>query len=300
MENAFRRFPNLSRRGFLVAGGMTVTAIAALPGTPACTRTSEQEEGPYYIDDETLRRDIAEAKPGVPLILAVRLFDVRNCAPMRRAALDIWHCDALGVYSGFTANSPDGGPGGMPGRGRPGPPPEFQGGDGFARGTPPPGFDRGGPGGPRSGRTDATRFLRGVQISDDNGLAEFSTVYPGWYAGRAIHIHAKVHIGGEAARKYSGGHVAHTGQFFFPEDLTERVARIEPYAKWIGVHRTTQAEDGVFNSQHGAACMLNIERLGKTDRDGFRATVTLAIDPEAIPAPVGGFGGPGPGRPFPR
>jgi protocatechuate 3,4-dioxygenase beta subunit len=252
------RYP--SRRGFLIAGGMAVTAIAALPATPACTLTSEQEEGPYYIDDETLRRDITEGRPGVPLTLAIRVVDARSCAPLRDAALDIWHCDASGVYSGFTADNPDGGP--VRGRG-PGMPP----------GPPPPGFGRG----PR--QIDATRFLRGVQISDDRGLVEFSTLYPGWYAGRAIHIHTKVHI--------ASGHVAHTGQLFFPEDLTERIARIEPYAKRQGVYRTTQAEDGIFNSQHGAEGMLKMERLGRADSDGFRAAITLAIDPEATPAPVG-------------
>jgi len=249
---------------------MAVTAIAAIAATPACTLTSEQEEGPYYIDDETLRRDITEGKAGVPLILAVRVVDARSCAPLRDAALDIWHCDAAGVYSGFTAD----GPGGGRGRGRGGMP------------GPPPGFGRG-PGGPRSRQTDATRFLRGVQISDERGLVEFSTLYPGWYEGRAIHIHTKVHLGGEAAAKYSGGHVAHTGQLFLPEDLTERIARLEPYAKRQGVYRTTQEEDGVFNSQHGAEGMLKIDRLGKMDSDGFRAAITLAIDPEATPAPVG-------------
>jgi protocatechuate 3,4-dioxygenase beta subunit len=274
----------LSRRRFLIAGGMAVTAISPLPATPACTLTSEKEEGPYYIDDETFRRDITEGRPGVPLILVIRVVDAKSCAPLRDAALDIWHCNAAGVYSGFTADNPDGGRG----RGPRGMPP-----------GPPPGFGRG-PGGPRSRQIDATRFLRGVQISDDRGLVEFSTLYPGWYAGRAIHIHTKVHIAGEAAKKYSGGHVAHTGQLFFPEDLTERIARIEPYAKRQGVYRTTQAEDGIFNSQHGAEGMLKMEKLGKSDSDGFRAAITLAIDPKATPSPVGIFGGRGPGGPPPR
>ncbi len=255
--------------------------------------TSEQEEGPYYVDDETLRRDITEGKPGVPLVLAVALVDAKTCAPLRNAALDIWHCDATGVYSGFTAVSPDGGPGGPggPGRGPGGP----------GRGFGGPGGP-GGPGGRGSREIDATRFLRGVQLTDESGRAEFSTLYPGWYSGRAIHIHLKAHIGGAAAQKYAGGHVAHTGQVFFPEDLTARIARLEPYAKRLAVHRTTQVEDHVFNEQHGSECMLTMERLGKTDSDGFRATVTLAVDPEANPRPVGGGGGGrgrGPGGPPP-
>jgi hypothetical protein len=112
---------------------------------------------------------------------------------------------ALGVYSGFTANSPDGGQGGMPGGGRPGTAPEFQR-DGFRPGMPSAGFGRSGPTGPRSRQTDATRFLRGVQITDNRGLVAFTTLYPGWYSGRAIHIHMKVHVGGAAEKNYSGGH----------------------------------------------------------------------------------------------
>jgi protocatechuate 3,4-dioxygenase beta subunit len=61
-----------------------------------------------------------------------------------------------------------------------------------------------------------------VQISDAKGVVEFSTLYPGWYSGRAIHIHLKAHMAGV------GGRVAHTGQVFFPEDLTERIAKMEP------------------------------------------------------------------------
>lgn len=273
------RFPYLSRRGFLIAGGAALSGMRAFPSTPACSLTAEQEEGPYYVDDETLRRDITEGKPGVPLQLAIRLVDSRTCAPLPNAALDIWHCDASGVYSGFTANSPDGG--GMPPGERPGP-------GGRGDGPPPP--PGSGPGGPRSRQIDSTRFLRGVQISDDRGVVEFSTLYPGWYFGRAIHVHTKVHVGGIAQKKYSGGHVAHTGQLFFPEDLTERVAKIQPYAQRLAVHRTTQTDDGIFKSQHGAAAMLDLERLGRSDEDGFRATLTLAIDPEGTPAPVRGFG----------
>lgn len=279
-------FPYLSRRGFLIAGGVALNSWPAFPSTPACTLNAEQEEGPYYIDDETLRRDITEGTSGVPLLLNIRLVNSATCVPVANAALDIWHCDALGVYSGFTAGGPGGGP--MPPRDRPSPP--GMPGDGPL----PPGF---GPGRPR--QIDATRFLRGVQITDERGAVEFATVYPGWYFGRTIHIHMKVHVGGVAASKYAGGHVAHTGQLFFPEEVTERVAQAKPYATRLAVHRTTQAEDGVFRSQHGDASMVNIERLGKTDQNGFRATVTLAVAPDATPAPVRGFGGRGPGGPPP-
>jgi protocatechuate 3,4-dioxygenase beta subunit len=276
----------ITRRGFLAAGAGVIVCGNGLAGAPLCTLTREQEEGPYYVDDEKLRADITEGKPGVPVQLRIAVVDSRSCAPLPNTALDIWHCDASGVYSGFTSNSPDGppdggrGPGGR-GRGFGGPPPD----------GPPPDFARGPGGGrgPGRGPIDATRFLRGVQISDAKGLVQFATVYPGWYAGRAIHIHVKAHIGSLT------GHVAHTGQFFFPEDLTERIAKLEPYAKRLNVHRTTQEEDHVFSEQHGSEQMVSISRLGKSNSDGYLATVTVAVDPEANPKPVG-VGGRGPGR----
>jgi protocatechuate 3,4-dioxygenase beta subunit len=285
-------FP-LTRRGFFLGGAAALIGSRAFADTPTCALTAEQEVGPYYIDYEQLRPDVTENKPGVPLKLRIALVDSKSCTPLPAAAVDIWHCDASGVYSGFAANGDDGrgrGPGG-PGRGGPGGPGFSAGMQDFVPGMPPPG--RGGP--PPARIIDAARFLRGVQVTDKRGLADFATVYPGWYQGRAIHIHLKVHLGGAATDgKYAGGHVSHTGQLFFPEDITQDIAKLEPYAKRLSIHRTTQAEDGVFNGQHGAACMLSMARLKSgSNADGFLATVTLAIDPEAIPAPVG-FGGRGP------
>ena len=168
-----------------------------------------------------------------------------------------------------------GGPGGFP----PGPPP-----DGFG---PPPGM-RGG-----HHAMDETRFLRGIQPTDNNGMAEFTTIYPGWYEGRAIHIHLKVHTGAQ---------VVHTGQLFFPEEITTRIAQLEPYRKHRDTHLTMLGEDHVFEEQHGATGMTQLNRLeAKSDTAGFVATVTLAVDPEATPEPVGmrGPGFPG-GFPGPR
>ena len=259
----------LSRRGFLVVGAALAGAWRAMPSTPACVLTSEQEEGPYYVDYDKVRRDITEGKQGVPLRLKIALVHAKKCTPLTNVALDIWHCDAVGIYSGFTTQSMNmnrpggfGGPGGRP----PGPPP-----DGFG---PPPGGGR--PGG--HGASDATRFLRGIQPTDANGIAEFSTIYPGWYEGRAIHIHLKVH---------AGGHVAHTGQLFFPEDVTDTIAKLPPYVKHKDVHRTTQVEDMIFEDQHGAGGLVTLSRIEpKSDASGFNALVTLAVDPDATPQPV--------------
>ena len=95
----------LSRRQFI--GGVAALAAFRIPGPPECTLVSEQEEGPYYIDGAMLRSNIRENKPGVPLTLRIALLDARRCSPVAGASLDIWHCDAAGVYSGFTANGGD-------------------------------------------------------------------------------------------------------------------------------------------------------------------------------------------------
>jgi len=101
------------------------------------------------------------------------------------------------------------------------------------------------------------------------------------HTGSDHHIHLRVHTG-------SDHHVSHTGQLFLPEEVTERIAKLQPYAQHRDVHMTTLQEDHVFTEEHGAAGMVSLERVDrKTDEAGFIAKVTLAIDPEAIPEPVG-------------
>ena len=265
----------INRRAFLIGGTALVGAWRAMPSNPACTLTPEQEEGPYYVNYDQLRSDITEGKPGVPLRVRIAVVDANRCTPVSNASLDVWHCDAEGIYSAFTANG---------NRMFGGPPPLGPRADGPPPDGPPPGGGFGPPpGGHR--KLDATRFLRGMQTTNAAGIVEFQTIYPGWYESRAIHIHMKVH---------TGGHVSHTGQLFFPEDVTLSIAKKQPYAKHKDVHLTTLDEDHVYQEEHGASGMVTLARMG----DGFVATATLAIDPEANPKPVG-MGGPGAGPGFP-
>ncbi|HET8813533.1 MAG TPA: intradiol ring-cleavage dioxygenase [Solirubrobacterales bacterium] len=76
------------------------TAAGAPTTKPDCLLTPEQEEGPFYIDLARVRRDIVEDRSGVPLALVLTVVDFQTCEPIRDAAVDVWHCDALGVYSG--------------------------------------------------------------------------------------------------------------------------------------------------------------------------------------------------------
>jgi protocatechuate 3,4-dioxygenase beta subunit len=204
---------------------------------PDCVLTPGQEEGPFYIDLAQVRQDIVENRPGVPLALALTVVDSDTCEPIRDAAVDIWHCDALGVYSGESSEGSEG-----------------------------------------------ETYLRGIQLTDGNGLAEFATIYPGQYAGRTTHIHVKVHIGGrQRDDTYSGGHVSHTGQLFTSDRRDAEVFALAPYNRNTA-EITPRNTDGVFRYQGGSSSVLALARIGSSlARDGFTARVTLGVDPNATP-----------------
>lgn len=74
-----------------------------------CTLAPEQTEGPFYFDVESIRTDITEERAGTPLLLGVRVQDAAACTPIGDAVVDVWHCDAGGLYSGFETASLGGG-----------------------------------------------------------------------------------------------------------------------------------------------------------------------------------------------
>lgn len=211
------------------------TAAGATTG-PDCVLTPEQEEGPFYIDLAQVRQDIVENRPGVPLALALTIVDSNTCKPIRDAAVDVWHCDALGVYSGESSEG-------------------------------------------SAGET----YLRGIQLTGGNGLAEFATIYPGQYPGRTTHIHVKVHIGGrQSDGTYSGGHVSHTGQLFTSGRRDAEVFALAPYNRNTA-ELTPRNADGVFRYQGGSSSVLALTQVGNSlARDGFTASATLGVDPSAF------------------
>ena len=115
--------------------------VEKLDAAGSCAQTAEQTEGPYYFDADAIRSDIREDRDGTTLTLALRVREADGCTPIENAIVDIWHCDAGGVYSGFA--------------------------DG-----------------------EGERFLRGAQATNADGIACSTTIYPGHYQGRAVHIHA--------------------------------------------------------------------------------------------------------------
>jgi protocatechuate 3,4-dioxygenase beta subunit len=105
-------------------------------------------------------------------------------------------------------------------------------------------------------------FLRGQQVTGADGLVSFDTIYPGWYQGRATHIHLKVH---------RGGNTVHTGQLFFDEAVNDAVYALPAYAGHSGT-RTRNATDGIYRSG-GASSMLALVKSGA----GYAGSITLMV-----------------------
>lgn len=119
-------------------------------------------------------------------------------------------------------------------------------------------------------------------------MATFQTVYVGHYTGRAPHIHVKVHTGSrQSGAGISGGHVAHTGQLFFPDATSASVYATSAYTN-TSAPVTLNADDGIYN-QGGSKSAVS---LSGSAAAGFTGTVILGVNPKATPAAAGG-GGPG-------
>jgi len=197
----------------------------------------ESEEGPFFLPDQPVRSDIREDKPGIPYTLNIRVTtgDGTSCSPVKNASVHLWHPDALGVYSAYLGYYPLGQPGSKPITGA------------------------------HSEPTDKSTFLRGIQHTDENGEVTFKTIYPGWYMFRALHMHFKVFA--------EDGTPKLTGEFYFPEDVTDKVAIVEPYTQNKG-RRIPNKEDWQFDHQMGQRSMIQPEGSVETE---FRSTVAIGL-----------------------
>jgi len=245
-------------------GGLTLLqaptpAPTVEPTALACVASPSMTEGPYFVDELLKRSDIridptdGTMRPGIPLTLAITLFSVNGnvCAPLKGAQIDIWHCDASGVYSDEAANN-----------------------------------------------TVGKKFLRGYQLTDDTGLASFTTIYPGWYMGRTVHIHVKVRtFSADGTQSY-----AFNSQLFFDDTLSDMIFAQPPYSAH-GKRDTTNATDMVFNgTDQGTADPHDMgEKMLLTltkDGQGYATQVYVGVDlSKPSPAIAGGAGGGPPGGP---
>jgi protocatechuate 3,4-dioxygenase beta subunit len=211
--------------------GASVVALGRGGGAWAanCTVTPEETEGPYWVDELLERSDIridpsdGSVKSGVPLQLTINIVRADdNCSAAAGVQVDVWHCDAGGLYSDEAANN-----------------------------------------------TVGKKFLRGYQITDANGAVQFTTIYPGWYSGRTIHIHFRI-------RTFDGSTTTSnfTSQLFFDETITNTALAQSPY-NTRGTRDTTNATDNIYS----AATLLALTSDGS---GGYAGTSTVALD--SLPA----------------
>jgi protocatechuate 3,4-dioxygenase beta subunit len=106
-------------------------------------------------------------------------------------------------------------------------------------------------------------FLRGLQVTDATGQVTFTTVYPGWYSGRATHIHVEVFVNKVSVK---------TTQVAFPEDVTRQVYGSGVYASH-GQNTTTNATDGVFSD----GTTTEMATLAGDVTNGYTATLTIGV-----------------------
>lgn len=243
--------------------GATAAVADLFAGSNTCVLTASTTQGPYYFDADKVRGDIREDRQGTPLRVAIKVQDSEKCAPIAGAVVEIWHCDAAGLYSGAEAQSQGGGAGGPQGA-----PPSGGPQGGGPGGPPPSGAPGGGPGGGRAGDmadltpTDDKRYLRGAQVTDANGIVQFTTIWPGWYRGRTVHIHAMVHVGDDRTL---------TTQVMFDEDLNAKVFTSEPYARHTG-RDTFNDDDTIYKP----TMLMKV----REDGDGYLGVITFAVDPD--------------------
>ncbi|MGI5426993.1 intradiol ring-cleavage dioxygenase [Streptomyces sp. CA-179760] len=239
----------------------TATATSSASSGTCMELMSSVTEGPYYLDGALVRKNITEGKSGVPLTLRLTVVDATDgCTPVPGAAVEIWHCDAWGYYSGYTTANPGGSA-----------PAESE--DG-------------------STANDKT-YLRGYQVANANGVVKFETIVPGWYTPRTCHIHLKVHTGGaKEDGTYEGGKVNFTGQLFFDDEIAESIFALEPYSKHSGSY-TKLADDMVYDGGGASSGLLTLEAVHKKDPSkGYKGFLTLGIDPDAENTGAGGGGTP--------
>ncbi len=213
--------------------GQAAQAGAGPAGLPACVVVPQQTEGPYFVDEKLLRSDIrADSSTGAVKAgapLALAI-KVSQVTPEGAALRSLAHRSTCGSATRWA------------------PIPTSS--DKL--------FD-----------TSGQKFLRGHQITDSAGGVKFVTIYPGWYPGRAVHIHFKVRTSPAGTQAYE-----FTSQFYFDETFTDRVHAGQPYATHSG-QRTRNERDGIYKDG-GPQLTLAVAEAAA---GGYQATFDLAMKP---------------------
>jgi protocatechuate 3,4-dioxygenase beta subunit len=233
------------------AGGSGVAGAAAGSSTTldmlSCIATPAMEEGPFFIDEKLQRADLIMGETseavtkGTPLRLVMGIYKVSGsmCMPLSGIQVDIWHADAVGVYSDVAS--------------------------GFIQ----------------SVDTRGQKFLRGYLITDERGLVEFKTIYPGWYMSRTIHIHFKLRMPAGSNSSYD-----FTSQMYFDEMTNDKVLGQGVYASRSGTRSIKNANDHIFNGQPTGNMMPPANGMAPGEKimptlvavgDGYDATLKIGL-----------------------
>ncbi|MEY2918305.1 MAG: hypothetical protein RIS73_2019 [Bacteroidota bacterium] len=201
-------------------------------GTGTCTVIPTETEGPFPIKTPSsyVRSNIVEDRTGVPLIINLTIKNTNNsCAVVSGAIVDIWHCDRQGNYSEY--------------------------------------------GGTGMQSTDYTgssyHFLRGRQVTDANGLVSFTSLYPGWYSGRAPHIHLHIYNASGVSKCIS--------QIAFPKDICDTVYTTSSLYSSRGIADTLNANDNVFGSPSTDLAQEMADSLTGTVSGGYVLTKIINV-----------------------
>lgn len=222
--------------GFIGAGGAALLAgslkraSAAQSEAAGCVVRPRHIEGPYFVDAGLSRSDIRSdprtgvIRQGVPLRLAFRVSQLSGsrCLPLTGAQVDVWQCDAAGLYSETK---------------------EWQ------------------------ESTIGQQFLRGYQVTDRRGLAAFTTIFPGWYPNRAVHIHFKI----RTEQRGTGGR-EFTSQIYFDDELTDAIHALPAYAG-RGARKVRNDRDLLFLFR-GSRLILPL----REEKKGYAGTFDIALD----------------------
>ncbi|KAK7711294.1 hypothetical protein SLS64_005316 [Diaporthe eres] len=233
-----------------------------------CVLEPEVTWGPYvYPNSQTLRQDMSEGEPGVPLTLDVGVLDMATCEPLENVLVDFWHCNATGSYSSFTALSPN--------------TPFLEllqslniSSDDYNIGV-------------TDLHTDDTTFLRGMWPTDSNGMMEMKTIFPGFYVERSIHIHVRVYNNWVLRENgtLSSGDIVSAGQLYFDEELEEKIMALDPYATHTEINRTTHAVDSIFADSFAGGYDPVVSIVAADGEDvtkGMIGYITIGVDTTAI------------------
>jgi protocatechuate 3,4-dioxygenase beta subunit len=226
-------------------GASTNQTCTLTPSLIEVEGTPQQIEGPYFVDNMPNRSDIrsdtsnGSMQEGIPLSLVLNVYGVHDSDGDGTGSCTLLKDAKVDIWH---ANS-----------------------QGVYSGV-------------QDAGTAENDFLRGYQMTDDNGTVQFTTIYPGWYEGRAIHIHVKVR-----ALEGSNETLEWTSQFYLNNSINELVHTQPPYSDHGPVPMTNEDDfiytgpstDGLIQNNTGKLLMLN---LRNDDGQGYVGTFNIGVN----------------------